>query len=88
MTLDTFLKVLVFLINCAATGFLPYLLRESPEYFSTKPATSQKITNQELWSLGLILLPAIVSPIRNMHLTLELKILQHVDAIISYEHFW
>ena len=53
------------LINCDATRFLSYLLRESPHYFSTKPATSKNITNQESWSFGLILLLTIVLLKRN-----------------------
>ena len=67
---------------------LAYLLRESPDYFSAKPATSQKITKQESWPLGLILLLTTVLPMKNVHLTLKMKILQHLDAIISYKHFW
>ena len=60
---------------------------ESPlNIFLTKPATSQKITNQELWSLALILLLTIVLPMRNVHLTSKLKIPPYVDAMISYDH--
>ena len=59
-----------------------------PWIFFDKTSYESKITNQRSWSLGLILLITILLLMMNVHLALKLKILQHVDAIISYKHFW
>ena len=40
------------LINCAATCFLPYLLRELPEYFSTKPSNESKNNQPRIVVIG------------------------------------